>query len=245
MHAGCGRALRWLLSRGPVWNDWAVVACSRLVRRFSERRWRFCLRVAVGLALGGGLFLVGANCWVLQHARAHIARRWQSVSPRSVAIVPGAAVFNDRPSAPLRDRLSCSLDLYRGKKVRAILVSGDHGQAHYNEVSVMKAWLAQRGVPAKDILVDHAGFRTLDTMLRAKRVFSVDDAVICTQGFHLPRAVFLAREAGIDAAGVVSDRRVYAGRIRNAWRERVARGVAVLDTHVLGTKPRYLGARVR
>ena len=129
-----------------------------------------------------------------------------------VAIVPGARVFEDgTPSHALADRLHAALELYRAGRVQKILVSGDHGSGIYDEVNAMHAWLLDRGVSPEAIYLDHAGFRTLDTMFRASEVFKVRRAVICTQRFHLPRSVFLARAAGIDAVGLEADRRVLIG----------------------------------
>jgi len=147
------------------------------------------------------------------------------------------------PWQSLEGRLRAALELWRSEKVGRILVTGDHGEASYNEVAVMHRWLRDHGVPASKIFVDHAGFRTLDSMERAARVFRVEDAIVCTQEFHLPRSLFLAERAGIDAVGYVADRRNYSRRVRrhNRRREFIARVVAALDSYVLGTEPRYLG----
>ena len=162
-----------------------------------------------------------------------------------IAIVPGARVFADgRPSHALADRLQTALELYEQGRVAKILVSGDHGTGRYDEVNTMHAWLLAHGVPGAAIYLDHAGFRTLDTMIRAARVFEVERAVICTQRFHLGRAVFLARAAGIDAVGVEADRRELIGARHNARREALARVRAWLDIHVLGTTPQFLGPTI-
>lgn len=149
-------------------------------------------------------------------------------------IVLGARVFPDgSPSAALEDRLRCALDLHRQGKVQRILVSGEHG-----------SWLLSQGVPVEDIFWDHAGFRTYDTMERARQIFLVADALICTQLFHLHRSVYLARAAGIDAHGVIADRRGYPARHLDARRETLARARAVLDVLSPLSRPRFLGEPV-
>lgn len=164
------------------------------------------------------------------------------LSPHTAVIVLGARVYSDAtPSPVLEDRLRCALDIYRAGLARRVLVSGDHGQKDYDEVNAMQTWLTDRGVPSEDVFLDHAGFRTYDTMERAAQVFEIDDALICTQRFHLHRAAFLARSAGIDAQGVVADRRVYADANANARRERLARIRAVLDVYLPFTSPTHLG----
>ncbi len=198
--------------------------------------------LAAGLLATGGLVGVGAaNAWVLGHGGA-VYERAQDVPARAVAIVPGAAVLQDgTPRAALEDRLAAALELYRLGKVRRILVSGDHQAEGYDEVNGMHRWLVARGVPSEAVFLDHAGLRTLDTMVRAAKVFQVHDAVVCTQRFHLARSVFLARSAGLDAVGLVADRREYVTARWDAVREAIARTVAVADVHLLGTEPRFLG----
>jgi SanA protein len=183
-----------------------------------------------------------ANFWVKHQASSHVFTSIDELEPRTVAIVLGARVSADgRPSAALEDRLQTALDLYESGKVRRLLVSGDHGRRGYDEVNAMHGWLLARGVPGQDIFLDHAGFRTFDTMERAARVFQVQDAIVCTQRFHLDRAVFLARRAGIDAVGISADRRRYAMASRDARREFLARTRAVVDSYLPFTSPRFLG----
>jgi SanA protein len=168
---------------------------------------------------------------------------FDDVPVRDVAIVPGAKVWKQIPSHVLEDRLLCAEALYRAGKVRRILVTGDHGTKGYDETTTMERFLLARGIPAEDVVKDHAGFRTLDSMHRARQVFGIDDAIVCTQAFHLPRALFLARSFGIDAVGVEADRRTYRGAAWNAARETVARTVAVLERGVLRRGARVLGPK--
>ncbi|WP_437681127.1 SanA/YdcF family protein [Sorangium sp. So ce131] len=194
------------------------------------------------LVLAGGAALGGARLWVGRSAE--IYRDAGAVPPREVAIVPGALVWPDgTPSPVLADRLAAALELHRAGKVRRILVSGDHGRVDYDEPNAMRAWLVRRGVPSGDVFMDHAGLRTLDTMQRAARVFGVRDAVVCTQAFHLPRALYLARAAGFPAVGYAADRRVYANAERDAQRELLATALTLLDT-LSGRGPRFLGPPV-
>jgi SanA protein len=159
-----------------------------------------------------------------------------------VAIVLGARVYADgSPSPILEDRLATARDLYLRGQVRKVIVSGDHSLGDYDEVNAMHAWLVARGVPSRDVFLDHAGLRTWDTMARAARVFGVRDAVVCTQRFHLARSVFLAERTGIDAVGAVADRRRYRSARFDRVREFFARNRAVLDGYLPGSRPRHLG----
>ena len=200
---------------------------------------------AAALVVPGAGFVVLSSAWVERASAAHVVRKVADAPARTVAIVLGARVYQDgRPSPMLEDRLETARALYVAGKVRRILVSGDHGTRGYDEVNGMHRWLVAHGVPERDVFLDHAGLRTLDTMERAARVFEVRDALVCTQEFHLARAVFLARRAGIDAVGVVSDRRRYGTERAAGFRELFAQGRAVLDAYVLGTEPEHLGERI-
>lgn len=157
-----------------------------------------------------------------------------------VVIVPGAGVHHGRPSSVLVDRLECARALWLEDPSRRILVSGDHGRSAYDEVGPMQRYLVDRGVEERAVFMDHAGFRTLDTMERAARVFGVRRAIICTQALHGPRALLLAAQAGIDASLADADRRDYADPEGRAARDALAAGLAVIDT-LVGTEPAVLG----
>ena len=205
------------------------------------KRRRVLIALGVVSALGAGA-IVATNALVLHAAEHRVFDTPAEVPYRPVAIVPGARVYaSGSPSRVLEDRLATALELYRRGAVRRILVTGDNGAATYDEVTVMKRWLVAHGVPDEHVVRDHAGFRTLDSMVRAVKVFQVERAVVCTQRFHLARALFLARYAGLDAIGAVSDRRPYEHGRRDESREILARAAAVLDVHVLHRGPRYLG----
>jgi len=193
----------------------------------------------VGVAFATLFFVLSAaNLWVFQSTHARIFDA--SVVPsRTWAIVLGARVWaSGAPSHSLEDRLETALELYDNGKVKRILVSGDHGTKTYDEVQAMHDWLVSRGVPTGDIALDHAGFRTLDSMARATPVFGVHDAIICTQRFHLYRALYLGDEHGLDVVGVAADRRVYKAELWNQARESVARVVAMADV-TAGRKPHF------
>ena len=147
------------------------------------------------------------------------------------AIVLGALVEPDgNMSKMLADRVDQAIRLWKDGKVDRVLVSGDHGQWTYDEPTVMKDAMVEAGVPPKDVFTDHAGFNTWATMERAKKVFQVKDAIVVTQGFHMPRALYLADEAGLDATGVTSDLHSYGKEgVKSDIREFVSRPKAVFD----------------
>ena len=123
-----------------------------------------------------------------------------AIPARAIAIVPGAPTSNKQVKAILKGRMEGALALYRGARVSAILVSGIDN-ASDPETSAMRRWLEERGVPTRDIMTDSFGSRTRETMYRAMRTFSIDKAIVCTETLHMPRALFLAKQNGIDAIG--------------------------------------------
>jgi SanA protein len=133
-------------------------------------------------------------------------------------------------SAMLADRVEQASRLWHAGKVEKILVSGDHGSWIYDEPDTMRKALVRDGVAPEDVFEDHAGFDTWATMVRARSIFEVADAVVITQGFHMPRALFLADEAGIDATGLTADLHQwgYQGR-KSSVREILSRVKSIVD----------------
>ncbi|HEV2790688.1 MAG TPA: ElyC/SanA/YdcF family protein [Solirubrobacterales bacterium] len=176
------------------------------------------------------LVLVLLNAYVLTSAGEASAEVGE-VPRVEVAIVPGALVEPDGSmSLMLGDRVRQAVRLWRAGKVEKVLVSGDHHRWAYDEPGTMREALVRAGVPPEDVFEDHAGFDTWATMVRARSVFGVREAVVITQGFHMPRALFLADKAGIEATGLTSDLHPYGlqGR-KSGAREALSRLKAVAD----------------
>ncbi|HKF81586.1 MAG TPA: ElyC/SanA/YdcF family protein [Solirubrobacterales bacterium] len=199
------------------------------------------------VALGGAVVLVLlvalANVYVLTSG-GDSTDLVAEVSHAEVALVPGALVEPDGDmSAMLADRVEQASRLWHAGKVEKILVSGDHGTWKYDEPDTMRKALVRDGVRPEDVFEDHAGFDTWATMVRAKSIFGVRDAVVVTQGFHMPRALYLADAAGIDATGLTADLHHwgYQGR-KSTAREVLSRVKAVADV-ALDT-PALAGPRI-
>ncbi len=125
-----------------------------------------------------------------------------------VAVVFGAGLYRDgTPTPVLRDRVATAAELYFSGRVEKILMSGDNRFLYYNEPGAMKAYAMQLGVPEDAIVLDYAGRRTYDTCYRAKEIFKLNEAILVTQRFHLPRAIFTCSNLGLPVTGVEADRR--------------------------------------
>jgi len=164
--------------------------------------------------------------------------------PRADAIlVLGAYVYPNGSMSPmLADRITVGYDLYQMGRAPKILVSGDHGRKDYDEVNTMKAYLKKQGIPAQNVFMDHAGFSTYESLYRARDIFKVRRVIIVTQHYHLMRAVFIARELGLEAYGVNADLHNYGDvMLHYEVREIAARNKDFFMCQVLTPKPTFLG----
>jgi vancomycin permeability regulator SanA len=125
-----------------------------------------------------------------------------SIPKTRVAIVYGAEVYNTYTLSPiLQDRVNGAIELYKKGIVQKLLMSGDNSSIYYNEVVAMQEYAIKHGVPSQDITLDYAGFTTYDSCYRAKQIFGVKQAILVTQAYHQPRAIYICRSLGIDAYG--------------------------------------------
>jgi SanA protein len=195
------------------------------------RRWpRLSRAVLVGFAMV--IAIVGlANAYVLLSVNGETTGNVADVPHEQVAIVPGAGVNPDGSmSTMLADRVQQADALWRAGKVDRILVSGDHHAWSYDEPDTMRKALVRDGVPGRVIFEDHAGFDTWATMVRARSIFGVKSAVIVTQGFHMPRALYLAEAVGLDATGLTADLHPYGIQgAKSDVREVLSRVKAIAD----------------
>ncbi len=153
-----------------------------------------------------------------------------------VAIVLGAQGF------VLQDRVDTGAALYKAGKVKKLLMTGDNHRDDYNEPEEMRRMALADGIPDQDIVLDYAGFRTYDSLYRARDIFGVRQALVVSQRYHLPRALYLGRRLGMNVVGVSATRRAYVGQSWFDVREVLAVEAAWLDiqTH---RRPKFLGKR--
>lgn len=192
------------------------------------------------------LCVLVANLFILRSTKELIFTEADRVPGTQVALILGARVFSDgRLSLMLRDRVDAGIELYRQGKVQKLLMSGDNRESHYDEVTAMRAYAMRAGVASDDVVRDFAGFRTLDSVYRARDVWGLNELVIVTQDFHLPRALQIAKALGVKAYGFRADRSDYSSRARrhSYAREYLARPLALLDAYIFRTAPHFLGPR--
>jgi len=194
------------------------------------RRLVWAAALAIALVAAGDLYVVEA-------ARGAVARDFARTPPRPYAIVLGNRVFsNGRPSAELAERLETGRQLYRAGLARRIIVSGLVADG-YDEPDAMAAWLKARGVAPADLVLDRGGYRTAASMADAAAL-GVDSLLIVSQAYHLPRAIYLARHAGMSAVGVaapdVPGNRGHA--VAMFFREALARTESIAEVALRGVR---------
>lgn len=206
---------------------------------FTRRR-RWALIISFVVLLGAGLtFPFWWNAW-LERAYAPTIHALPEAPSGRVALVLGARVYpNGNLSGMLADRVDTAIALYKAGKVDRLLLSGDNSSDDYNEPGAMAAYAIKRGVPAEAIQPDYGGRRTYDSCYRARHIFLVEEVIVVTQAFHLPRALYLCENLGLEVEGVIADRRVYSPRSL-AWsemREMPASVAALLDVMIRPLPP--------
>ncbi len=140
-------------------------------------------------------------------------------------------------------RIEAAISLYKAGKIDYILVSGDNGSMYYNEPIAIQKDLVKGGIPEEKIFLDYAGFRTLDSMVRAKAVFGLDSVTVISQEFHNERAIFLARRKGLNAIGFNAEDIEGQQGLKVHFREYFARVKVFIDL-LLNTQPRYYGDQI-
>ncbi len=199
-----------------------------------KRLLKFLRRLLLALAALGLLALFLPRILTRISSWSHVYSV-DAVPSGRVAIIFGAGLtHNGQPTAILRDRVETGAQLYRAGKVQKLLMSGDNRFDSYNEPEAMRRYALSLGVPDSAIVLDYAGRRTYDTCYRARAIFGLDSALLVTQGFHLPRALFLCNALGLQASGVEANNHRYWPPLLWIWnlREQLATVGAFLDVYV-------------
>lgn len=194
-----------------------------------------------GLILGAILIVPP----VIVHSGKHrIYKKVEDAEKTQVGIVFGAGILPDgTPTDMLMDRLDTAVELYKDEKIQKVVVSGDNRVSHYNEPQSMYDYLIENDIPEEDIERDYAGRRTYDTCYRAHEIFGIEKAILISQGYHLPRAIYLCEHFGIESTGLSATRHSYSGEPWFKTREIIALYASILDIYIIKPVP-VLGEKV-
>jgi SanA protein len=191
-----------------------------------------------------GVGLLVADYWVMKPYRRKCYQSAEEIRERyDVALLLGTGKFlrSGYENPMYRYRIQAAASLYLSGKVNYILASGDNGRRDYDEPSQMTFDLMDAGVPFEAIYRDYAGFRTLDSVVRAQKVFGLREFIVVSQPFHNERALYLANASGVRAIGFNAQDVPFEYALKTRVREKFARLAAVLDVHVLHRQPKFLG----
>lgn len=206
---------------------------------------KFIRRLVGIFIIGGIVFITYTNATINNNQTAFIFDDSSKIGEHKVGLVLGTSEKKvgggDNPF--FVNRIDAATELYRVGKIKKILVSGDNSDIYYNEPKAMQKALLEKGIPKDDIVLDYAGFRTLDSVIRARDIFGQNDLIIISQEFHIKRAVYIARTLGIDAQGFVAKGVPIKSNIRTQIREVLARTQAWTDVHILNRQPKFLGEK--
>ncbi len=169
----------------------------------------------------------------------------KDIPKNKVGIVLGTSskLIGGTPNPYYTNRIMATIALFKAGKIDYVLVSGDNGTPYYNEPIVFKKDLIKGGIPEECIILDYAGFRTLDSMMRAKTVFGLDEVTVISQEFHNKRAIYLAEKKGLYAIGFNAENLPIKHGLKVQVREYFARVKVFIDL-ALDTQPRFMGEKI-
>ncbi|WP_206214174.1 ElyC/SanA/YdcF family protein [Adlercreutzia sp. ZJ304] len=213
----------------------------------AKRKWLKVLGIActaVVIVVAAAALAIDAHVRTSTESRIISSNEAARMDNIDCVLVLGCGVNADgSPSDMLADRLKQGISLYGHNVAPKILMSGDHGSQDYNEVGTMKAIAINAGIPSKDVFMDHAGFSTYESMYRARDIFQAKRIIVVSQSYHLFRALYVAEKLGLDAYGVASDLRPYAGQMMRDVREVLARNKDFV-TAIVRPAPTFQGSSI-
>lgn len=190
-------------------------------------------------------FTVFCNWKIAGDIKAYVFDRISDVPQQKVGVLLGTSKLlkNGNSNQYFTNRIEAAVQLFEQDKIQYIIVSGDNSSKEYNEPEDMKIALVERGIPENRIILDYAGFRTFDSVIRAKEIFGQTKYVIISQKFHNQRAVYIARKNGIEAYGFNAEDVKNYGGFKTKVREIFARNKVFID-QLIGQKPKFLGKKI-
>ena len=188
------------------------------------------------------ILILICNLTINSSAKGKTFSSTEDVPTNKVGLVLGTAkkFMNGQPNLYYSYRINATVELFKAQKIAFVLVSGDNGTKYYNEPQTIKKDLIARGIPAEKIFLDYAGFRTLDSMVRAKEVFGLENVTVISQKFHNQRAIYLAQKKGLTAIGFNAKDVTGNSGLKVHFREYLARVRVFLDL-LLNTQPKFYG----
>lgn len=201
--------------------------------------------VLILILASGFLFFVLSNLWIIYSTHDQIYKSIEAIPSTDVALVLGTSkrLKSGETNPYFNFRIDAAEKLYKTGKVKHLILSGDNQTKYYNEPQYMREALLKKGVPDSVITLDYAGLRTLDSVVRCKKIFGQSKFIIVTQQFHSYRAVFIAENFDIEATAFVADNISLSKSFSVISREFLARPKAILDLFFLNVDPKFMGEK--
>lgn len=208
---------------------------------------KFVLKVAFIIILIILFVFISSYFTVSSHSNKFLYSDIDKLSNNKVGLILGTSIKTKAgtPNLFFQKRIQTAVDLFNNDKVQFLLVSGDNSTTYYNEPEVMKKELIKLGIPEDKIYADYAGFSTLDSILRANKVFGQNSFTVISQKFHNQRAVYIGRKHNIDIIGYNIPLSSYLKNYPIYLREITARVKAVIEVSILKKDPKFLGAPIQ
>lgn len=185
------------------------------------------------------------NVWIVTSTEDKVYSDPTLLPDRRIGLVLGTShrSVGGGPNPFFQNRIETAANLYAMGKIEHFILSGDNSSLYYNEPLEMQKALINKGVPSSAITLDYAGLRTLDSIVRSKKIFGQNKITIITQPFHSYRALFISRFYDMDAVAMVAEEPVLDRTFKVRLREYLARTKAVFDLYIFKTDPRFLGEK--
>ncbi len=210
-----------------------------------KRRYKL-VSVLVSLFILFSVFVIMVDGYITSFASPYIADEWFNLPGNKCGLLLGTSKYkiSGGINPYFSQRLDAAALLYRSGKIKYIIASGDNSELNYNEPRTMKMALKERGIPVENIFLDYAGFRTLDSIVRAREIFGQESITVISQRFHNERAVYIGRNYGIKVTGFNADDDEDPSLIVVRLREVFARFKAFIDVKILMEQPKFLGEKI-
>ena len=196
------------------------------------------IAVCIGILVGGAFAVTNGIVVVTGNARIVSAERAAKIDDVDCILILGCRVYSNEPSVMLRDRVMQGVELYKLGASETLFMTGDSRDRYYDETGTMSRLAVENGVPEENIVTDPYGLSTYDSIFRAAKVYGYKKIIVVTQEYHLTRALYIAKQFGIEAYGVASDAREYEGQFNRDVREIAARSKDFLYC-ILKPEPEY------
>lgn len=203
---------------------------------------RRLIKISAALVVLALLFALASYYVIKKNAKPFLYSELENIPANKIGLMLGTSPYF--ANQYFKNRIEAAVQLFQAGKIKCILVSGDNHVEGYDEPTAMKKALLLRGIPDSCIVLDYAGFRTLDSIVRCKEVFGQNEFTIISQEFHNERAIFIAEKYGIKAIAFNAQDVSKNYGFKTALREYLARAKCIIDLYILNTQPHFLGEKI-